>query len=160
MKKLLLLLPILFSCFISSAQLVVQVIDGDTYKVLDKGKLKVIRLANVDAPEMDQYYGKLVKAAVSKLILAKTIGLDERRPDRYGRMIADVTINGKSLDSLMVANGWAWHYVSVSLNPSLTDYQVKAIDAKAGFWKCNHNVPPWVWRKLNKRQKRLKEMCR
>lgn len=160
MKNLQILLPILFSCLFTSAQLVVQVIDGDTYKVLDKGRLKVIRLANVDAPEMDQYYGKLVKAAVSKLILGKTIGLDERRPDKYGRMIADLTINGKNLDSLLVANGWAWHYVSMSLNPSLTLCQVNAITAKAGFWKCNHNVPPWIWRKLNKKQKRLKEMCR
>lgn len=160
MKYIKILLPILFACFATSAQLVVQVYDGDTYKVLDKGKFKIIRLANVDAPELNQYYGKLVKAYVSKLILARIVSLDERRTDRYGRIVADVTIDGFSLDSLLVAKGWAWHYVSVSLNPSLSMYQARAIKAKAGIWKCAYNVPLWIWRKLNKKQKRLKEMCR
>lgn len=160
MKYIKLLLPILFVSLTSSAQLVVQVYDSDTYKVLDKGKFKVIRLANVDAPELNQYYGKLVKACVSKLILARIVSIDERRNDRYGRIVADVAIDGKSLDSLLVANGWAWHYVAASLNPALSIYQKRAIDAKTGIWKCSHNIPPWIWRKLNKKQKRLKEMCR
>ena len=160
MKYFKLLLPFLFACSITSAQLVVHVIDGDTYKVLDQGKLKTIRLANVDAPELSQYYGKTVKASVSKLILGKIVTLDERRPDRYGRTIADVTIDGKSLDSLLVANGWAWHYVSCSLNPDLSMYQKQAMNDNAGMWKCKQNIPPWIWRKLNYKQKRLKEMCR
>lgn len=160
MKHIKLLLPILFACLSCSAQLVVQVYDGDTYKVLDKGKFKIIRLANVDAPELNQYYGKLVKAYVSKLILARIVTLDERRADRYGRIVADVTIDGKSLDSLLVAKGWAWHYVQGSLNPALAMYQKTAINNKVGFWKCAYNVPPWIWRKLNKKQKRLKEKCR
>ncbi|MEO6671272.1 MAG: thermonuclease family protein [Ferruginibacter sp.] len=160
MKNIKLLLPILFVCLATSAQLVEQVIDGDTYKVLDKGKFTTIRLANVDAPELSQYYGKSVKASVSKLILGKSITLDVRRNDRYGRTIADVMIDGLSLDSLLVVKGWAWHYVSCSLNPDLTIYQNHAARLNKGMWKCKHNIPPWEWRKLSKKQKRLKEMCR
>ncbi|MEO8772665.1 MAG: thermonuclease family protein [Ferruginibacter sp.] len=160
MKYIKLILPILFACLTTSAQLVVQVYDGDTYKVLDKGKLTIIRLANVDAPELSQYYGKVVKASVSKLIFAKKVKLDVRRTDRYGRTIADVIIDGLSLDSLLVANGWAWEYVSQSINHELSVYQKHAIEKSKGMWRCEHNVPPWIWRKLNKKQKRLKEMCR
>jgi endonuclease YncB( thermonuclease family) len=101
-----------------------------------------------------------VKARVSKLILGKIVKLDIRRDDLYGRVIADVFIDGMSLDSILVINGWAWHYVSHSLNPDLSIYQKLAIGANKGFWKCKYNIPPWEWRKLDKKQKRLKEMCR
>ncbi|MEO8769579.1 MAG: thermonuclease family protein [Ferruginibacter sp.] len=160
MKYIKLLLPILFACLTTSAQLVVQVFDGDTYKVLNKGKFTIIRLANVDAPELSQYYGKLVKACVSKLILGKKVTLDVRRTDRYGRTIADVFIDGMSLDSLLVINGWAWEYVAQSINHELSVYQNQAVQKNKGMWKCKHNIQPWEWRKLNKKQKRLKEMCR
>ena len=60
----------------TEAQLVVQVYDGDTYKILVNGKLEIIRLENVDAPELSQYYGKFVKAGVSKLILGKIVKVD------------------------------------------------------------------------------------
>ncbi len=48
-------------CLTANAQLVVKVIDGDTYKVLLNGKLQNIRLQNVDAPELDQYFGKAIQ---------------------------------------------------------------------------------------------------
>ena len=160
MKHIKLLIPILFACLTTSAQLVVQVFDGDTYKVLDKGKFVIIRLANVDAPELSQYYGKTVKVCVSKLILGKTVKLEILRTDRYKRTVANVTIDGVSLDSLLVSNGWAWHYLPYSSHLYLSSYESKAVESGFGMWRCKKNVPPWIWRKLNKRQKRLKEMCR
>lgn len=160
MKYIKLLLPILFCCLVSTAQLVAQVFDADTYKVLYKGKLIIIRLANVDAPELNQYYGKPAKAAVSKLILGKNVELEILRKDRFGRTVANLRIENISLDSLLVAKGWAWHYLPYSSHLHLSELEIKAIKIGAGMWKCKHNIPPWLWRKLNKRQQRLKEMCR
>ena len=90
MKYIQTLFLILATCLTTSAQLVVQVYDGDTYKILDQRKLTVIRLANVDAPELSQYYGTVVKAGVSKLILGKTVKIDPGMKDRYGRTVAGV----------------------------------------------------------------------
>ncbi len=160
MKYLQLLFLIITTSFTTSAQLVVQVYDGDTYKILHQGKLQIIRLANVDAPELSQYYGRLVKTAVSKLILTKTVRIHVFGKDRFGRTVASITVAGKSLDSILVSNGWAWHWLAYSHNKILSVYERLAIEASIGIWKCKHNVPPWIWRKLNKRQKRLKEMCR
>ena len=160
MKYIQLLSAILLISSIACAQLVVQVFDGDTYKILDKGKFKIIRLANVDAPELNQYYGTVVKHGVSKLILARIIKIDVIGEDPYGRIIANVRVDMMSLDSLLIARGWAWHYLPYSLHPHLAVYESLAKKAKAGMWRCKHNVPPWIWRKLNKKQKRLNEMCR
>ena len=65
MKYIQLLSAILLISSIACAQLVVQVFDGDTYKIFHQGKFQIIRLANVDAPELSQYYGRLVKTEVS-----------------------------------------------------------------------------------------------
>ena len=137
-----------------------QVFDGDTYKVLENGKLTIVRLANVDAHELSQYYGKTVKACVSKLILARIVKLEAYGRDRYGRTLANVSIDNVQLDSVLVANGLAWHYLPYSHHLYLSTYEAKAKKANAGMWKCKKNIPPWEWRKLNKKQKRLKEMCR
>ena len=144
MKYIQALLFILVTCLTTSAQLVVQVVDGDTYKILNRGNLQVIRLANVDAPELDQYYGKVVKAAVSNLLLGCEITIDSAGMDWYGRTIAGVTVDGMSLDSLLIANGWAWNYVQYSKNnPQLAEYEKLARNAKAGMWGCLFSVPPW-----------------
>jgi len=138
-----LLILILVNSLTTSAQLVVQVYDGDTYKILNQGKLHVIRLANVDAPELSQYYGTVVKAGVAKLILGKIVKVDFGIKDRYGRMIAGVTVNGLSLDSLLIAKGWAWNYQQFSQsNPQLSVYESVAKKARVGMWKCLFNIPP------------------
>ena len=160
MKYLQLLFLIIATSFTTSAQLVVQVYDGDTYKILDKGKFQIIRLANVDAPELGQYYGRVVKAAVSKLILARVVEVEAYGKDRFGRTVANITVEGKSLDSFLIAHGWAWHYTQYSHHKYLLIFEGIAREAKLGMWKCQHNIPPWIWRKLNRKQKRSKEMCR
>lgn len=160
MKYLKLLLPILFSSALTSAQRIVHVFDADTYRLLDHDKLKIIRLANVDAPELNQFYGPLAKACVSKLILGQIVTLEVIKKDLYGRTVANVKMNNISLDSLLVAKGWAWHYPRYSSHRNLSLVQLYAIKDAAGMWICKHNIPPWVWRPLNKNEKRLKEMCR
>jgi endonuclease YncB( thermonuclease family) len=148
-------------CLTTTAQLVVHVYDGDTYRIIRDGKLQVIRLANVDAPELNQYYGTTVRHAVSNLVLGKVVEVHPTKKDLYGRTIAKVMVGGQSLDSLLIANGWAWNYLPYSkYNPALSIYESQAKTAGLGMWKCMHNVPPWVWRQFNKRQKRLNEMCR
>jgi len=146
-------------CFNANAQLVVKVIDGDTYKVLLNGKLQNVRLMNVDAPELDQYFGKAVKDSVTTLIEGNMIALELHSSDIYGRTIVTATYKGMSLDSLLIAKGWAWFYISYSRNTDLKYYEAAAKLKGLGLWRCEHNVPPWIWRKLNRRNKRLYEMC-
>ncbi len=146
-------------CFKADAQLVVKVIDGDTYKVLLNGKLQNVRLMNVDAPELDQYFGKAVKDSVTTLIEGNMIALELHSSDIYGRTLVTATYKGMSLDSLLIAKGWAWFYTSYSKNLDLKYYEAAARLKGLGLWRCEHTVPPWIWRKLNKRNKRLYEVC-
>jgi micrococcal nuclease len=130
---------------------VIRVIDGDTYQMLKAKRIFTVRLLNVDAPETKQSFGEAVKDSVSKLILGKTVFVDSLKLDRYNRVLASVTINGKALDSILVSNGWAWHYAAYSNKPELATMQEMAINKHLGLWKCGANnvCPPSVFRSLN-----------
>ncbi len=153
------LLPLIFS-ICADAQIVVSVHDADTYKVLLNGKIQTVRLLNVDAPELDQYFGKTASDSIATLLLRHKIDLEAQGTDLYGRLLVNININGKGLDSILIANGWAWSYTKYSHNLQLNIYEAAARKKGLGLWKCEFNVPPWQWRKLNKRNKRLYGVCR
>jgi endonuclease YncB( thermonuclease family) len=142
MKQIITLILLVAICWQMQAQIVVKVIDGDTYKVLLDGKIKTVRLANVDAPELDQYLGKPIKDSVANLIQGSTISLEAHSTDLYGRLIVNTTYKGMSLDSLLIAKGWAWFYAKYSHKLDLKNYEAGAKLKGLGIWQCVQPVPP------------------
>lgn len=160
MKHLHILIWMVAICLVTKAQVVTRVIDGDTYQVLLQGTIQTVRLMHVDAPELDQYFGKTVKDSVTVLLERQMVQLTIHGKDIYGRVLAEITINGQSLDSLMVTKGWAFFYNKYSNKIVLGEYELAAKRKGLGLWYCANPVPPWQWRQLNGRYKRLYEGCR
>lgn len=75
---------------------VVKIIDGDTFKI----PRKVIRLANVYAPEMGTKGGSQAKTDLKKLIKDKTISYKPVGKS-YNRVVAQVKIGAKSVNQTM-----------------------------------------------------------
>jgi len=159
MISVLVLVFVLLGLFKANAQLVTKVHDGDTYKVLYHGKLLSVRLRNIDAPEIGQSFGIAARDSVAALLLNQTVQLDSFGIDMYGRTMGSIHINGMALDSLMVCKGWAWFYVAYSKDKLLPVYEAGARSQGLGLWQCSKPVPPWVYRKLDKRNKRLYDNC-
>ncbi len=136
---------------------VIRIVDGDTYQVFQKSRVYTVRLANVDAPETKQRFGEAAKDSVSHLLLGKTVLVDSIGKDRYGRVIAEITINRLALDSLMVSNGWAWYYADYSHKSELQNLQDMAISKRKGLWQCGtvRFCPPWVYRGLNNKNRAI-----
>lgn len=153
--KLLILLPFLMlqiaSAFAQNSATVIRVVDGDTYQLLKGKRVFTARLLNVDAPETKQSFGEAAKDSVSKLILGKTVQFDSVKLDRYDRVLGNISIKGMALDSLLIANGWAWFYAEYSNKVELEKLQNEAVNKRLGLWKCGFNrvCPPSVYRKLN-----------
>lgn len=142
MKQKITLVLLIAFCYFSLAQTVIKVIDGDTYKVLENGIIKTVRLANVDAPEVDQHFGKHVKDSVTKLLLLQTVQLEAQGKDLFNRTIVIFKVNGMSLDSLLISKGWAWYYSSYAHNTSLKYCEDKARLKGLGIWTCAQPIPP------------------
>jgi len=121
---------------------VIQIIDGDTFKLENK---QTIRLSSLDAPALDKCMGQEAKRALSKLILNKRVILLEPYADRYGRVMALVLSDGRIINEIMIRNGYA---VDTGDNPSakkaLRDANDYARDHQLGIFdeKCSQTIPP------------------
>lgn len=88
---------------------VTRVIDGDTFQVKDKfGNSQTIRLFGVDTPEKKQPFGMTATNFTKNLIDQKEVFVEAIELGKYGRVVAIVHLNGKSLGELLIAEGIAF----------------------------------------------------
>lgn len=132
---------------------VVGVIDGDTIDVLHDGRTERIRLNGIDTPEKGQDYGRRAKQFAEDLLAKQEVKVLIQGADKYGRTIGDVFLSdGTHLNKELVKAGLAWWYCRHSSDDSLKQLEEEARDAKRGLWKDPVPIPPWVYRKLQRKQ--------
>jgi len=131
---------------------VVRVPDGDVLRVLSSGKLKEVRLADIDCPEAAQPYGPEAKkytamAALGKAVNVKVIGVDPE-----GRIIGQVRllISGRNINNELLQVGLAWWHWPSSHNMELGDVELAAREKKLGLWQDPNPVPPWEFKEETK----------
>jgi micrococcal nuclease len=133
---------------------VVGVHDGDTITCLDENnQQQKIRMAEIDAPELGQDFGKVSRDAMAGMVFGKTVEVVDDGKDRYGRWIGHVFVNGDEVNRQMVATGNAWHYAAYSKDKSLAALQSQAQAERLGLWAQPNPTPPWEYRANGKKNK-------
>ena len=135
----------------------IKVSDGDTLSVQKVkngkfvGEVMKIRMFGIDAPEKTQDYGIESKQALEKLVSGKTLEIEEKNRDRYGRTVAVVYVNGQNVNEEMVKNGNAWWYQEYDKKDTkMQAYQENAKKNKLGLFGKKGYVEPWNYRKEKK----------
>lgn len=80
-----------------------EVIDGDTFETRGGD---VIRLARVEAPEEGEEGYAKAKADLESIIDGEVITYEKVASDPFGRIVAEVWVNGKNVNDAMIALGW------------------------------------------------------
>lgn len=76
-----------------------KVIDGDTIEIKDSTR---IRIAGLEAPELEAPGGKAAKQRLQKILPRGTqIGISAEKAKSYGRSVRQVTVKGKPISKLM-----------------------------------------------------------
>ena len=145
---------------------VIRIVDGDTIQVKgdDDKKLK-IRLLGIDAPELKQNFGKESSLYLNKIINGEFINVislsNKDKPytlDFYKRILGKIILNGKDINLEMIKKGMAWHYKKYKNSQSIEDQQSynkaenEARKKNVGLWSYEKPVPPWSWRKINRKR--------
>ncbi len=136
---------------------VVGVHDGDTITVLDSSHAEhKIRLAQIDAPELSQEWGKNSKKALSDLVFDKfvtvvVVSIDRTHPEKP-REVGIIYLNNKDICKEQIKNGNAWVYVRYAQDKSLAGVEYIARQNKVGLWSTESATPPWEWRKAKKKK--------
>ncbi|MFV2029962.1 MULTISPECIES: thermonuclease family protein [Neisseria] len=134
--------------------------DGDSIRVIDpNGQRRRIRFAYVDAPELNQAYGKAARKALMEIIEGQNVEVLVFDRDRYGREVAQVRLNGRDVGLWMIANGHAWHYRQYAKRAQngvdYSDYtyaQAQARQNRIGLWRAARPQAPWDFRAMIREQ--------
>ena len=129
----------------------VTVIDGDTIRL---GDVK-IRFSGIDAPEINQTCvaseGKVACGKISRdLLIEKVtnnkISCTDEGKDFYGRVLGECFVNGESLSTYLVREGFAFAYRKYS-NKYIEDEEYAKFN-KLGMWSMEFQYP-WDYRSNN-----------
>lgn len=90
-----------------------RVVDGDSlwFSPIKRGQRRApieVRLARIDAPEICQPHGRESQRALVDLALNKPGRLQGVARDRYGRLVAHLSVDGADVATRMVEEGQAW----------------------------------------------------
>jgi len=137
---------------------VVRVTDGDTIVVLDDNNSQhKIRLQGIDAPERGQAYGTKSKEHLSDSVAGKFVVVEYEKRDRYERILGKVLLSGEDMNLEQIRAGLAWHYKKYQNEQTPSDRDLyseaenEARDAGRGLWHDPEPIPPWEYRKSNRR---------
>ena len=125
---------------------VVGVTDGDTFVVMHDGQRVPVRLWQVDAPESVQPFGSRARQALSRLVYQRQAQVRFVERDEQGRVVAQVTVDGRDINREIVTLGMAWAEPGTPPEALMSAVQQAARSRRLGLWEDPHPVPPWEWR--------------
>ena len=113
-----------------------RIIDGDTIEI-NKEK---IRFGGINSPERKEIgYRLSIDKLAEKIANNIVTCAREKNKDKYKRTVAECFINGESLSSFMVKNGYACDYIYYSKGKYAKE-QKYAKANKLGVWKMKYNI--------------------
>lgn len=128
---------------------VVSITDGDTIKVRIDGKIDIVRLVGMNAPEKSECYGSESTAALTGLLTGKRVRLDRDAQqgdrDKYQRLLRFVFLeDGSNTGAKMLEGGYAYEALYSKLphihRNTYLIAQASAKNSKLGLWSpvtCN-----------------------
>lgn len=125
---------------------VARVADGDTIEATPAGEQRPvrIRLQGIDAPELSEVFGRESLAHLRMLMVDQMVRVSGRDMDRYGRLVARVTVKGQDASVAMLRAGLACH--AYARDAALAREESAARSAGLGFWSVNAQKPRCVTR--------------
>jgi len=135
---------------------VIRVADGDSLKVRIHGESRTVRLACIDAPELDQPpWGSASRAWLqAHLPPGTSVRLVPKATDRYGRLVAELVtaaaLSEVSINRMLVEDGQAFVYPRHVHQCDAARYreaQDRASAQRVGVWQEPGGIErPWAHR--------------
>jgi micrococcal nuclease len=124
---------------------VVAVVDGDTVSMAWGGRLRTVRLLGVDTPETVhperpvECFGPEAAAFTRRRLLGRQVrvAFDRVRHDRYGRLLAYTSVDGRRFNDELLALGYARLMVippNTAHARALLAAELKARRSGRGLW--------------------------
>lgn len=122
--------------------------DGDTVTCFDEtNKPQKIRLVGIDAPELDQAFGREARAALRKKLAGGHVRVEGDARDQHGRLLGTLWLGDRDVNRELVAEGHAWVFGGFSPDPDYLNAESAARKDRRGLWSAPHPESPGDWRR-------------
>jgi len=134
--------------------------DGDGFALALPGRIALIRLWAIDAPEWGQHYARQSWLHLQSLVWGRPVTCYIHDRDRYGRLVCECYTNAPfSLNLIQVLYGFAWHYPMYAPDEiHYRDAQRLARINRRGIWGYDNPVPPWTFRHVIKHRRSFSDV--
>ncbi|NYT64870.1 thermonuclease family protein [Alcaligenaceae bacterium] len=132
---------------------VTSVHDGDSMRVRCPGDRNTtrVRMAQIDAPELDQAHGIKSRDYLRSICpVGTTARIQQPAKDQYDRLLGKVYCDDTDVNQAMVKSGYAWVYNQYVIDKSLYALQAQARDQRLGLWANRQALAPWKFRQRAK----------
>ena len=130
---------------------VIDVGDGDSFKVRRRGKVVRVRLYGIDSPEFKQRFGREARQTARRLLAGREVRIRPVDRDPYGRDVALVWAGEVLVNREMVRQGAAWMYPRFCKErrfcAELAQVQEEARRERRGLWRDERPETPWDWKR-------------
>lgn len=127
---------------------VVSVTDGDTLIVRESPTRSVtVRLIHIDAPERGQAFGTRARQTLDEWSYGKEAEVIGISRDRYGRLLGEVVVDGRSMNLELVRHGLAWSFTEYEPPEAYVTAEDEARKSRRGLWVDRDPIAPWDYRK-------------
>jgi endonuclease YncB( thermonuclease family) len=141
--------------------------DGDTISVSASDRLIYkVRLAGIDAPELDQAFGRRSRSDLDKTLANKQVTIQYYKTDPFGRFVGKVLLDGRDICLEQIVKGMAWHFKRYEDEQVQTDRLAYAKAERAarisriGLWADSSPQPPWEFRAASRAETFPEETAR
>jgi micrococcal nuclease len=134
---------------------IVGVADGDTVRVRSRdSEQATVRLLYIDAPELDQPWGREARRALQEMVRVERVHLQTRGRDRYARTLGHLRriSDGLDVNLELVRRGHAWANARGAMRLRYEAAEREARAARRGLWQSPNPVSPYRWRHQARKQ--------
>ncbi len=125
---------------------VARITGGDPLTLLAESRQTMIWSEGIDAPEKGQPFGDKGRQELGRLVFGKTVKIETKGKDRYGRTLGRVYVGETDVNVHLVHQGFAWWYRKYSDDPKFKTAADAARRDRRGLWADPSRVAPWDWR--------------
>ena len=131
---------------------VIEIVDGDTIRMISLNRVVRIKVLAIDAPEMKQSCGDVAKQHLLDLIGEKMVSVEYFGLSEDGSITGKVFLNEMDIGAQMVRDGAAWFdkaradRLSATEQKLYADSEAAARNEHRGIWQVSDPTAPWDFR--------------
>ena len=120
------------------------VVDGDTFVAREGERIYLLKLRDVEAPELEQVHGPEARERLTQWVVGRRIWVWPEKASGCVIPVRAETLSGTEISEQLLSEGFVW--ASPSAPDALRRLETAARLKEIGLWRGEKQHPPWKYR--------------